>query len=142
MNHSGYPVQSSLSHVHTSGLGLAWTWPRPGLDLAQAWPGPSVTRSHLRGQGLAAQINGLVCACKYQRLSKTVLKMADAKVFLRFYFFLLKRRKIMLRPRRSSWHIRKINSLREMVERHWKSTVNSSLTIIKLYGCQGRVELF
>ena len=61
--------------------------------------------------------------------------MADAQVFLSFYFFLLKRRKRMLRRRRSSGNIRKINSLREMVERHWRSTVNSSLTIMMLYGC-------
>lgn len=62
--------------------------------------------------------------------------MADPRVFLWFYFFLLKRRKRIGRQRKKSTiQIRKINDLREMVGRQWKNTVNVSLTITLLYGC-------
>lgn len=61
--------------------------------------------------------------------------MADARVFLWFYFFLLKRRNRMLRQRKNSMQIRKIDYLREMVERQRKSALNSSMIMILLYGC-------
>ena len=64
--------------------------------------------------------------------------MADPRIILWFYFVLLRRRKKInrrYRQRRNVLLTKKIGFLLQMLQKKWKSTVNSCLVVTMLYGC-------
>ena len=64
--------------------------------------------------------------------------MADPRMLLWLYFLLLKRRKRIYRQhgqKNRVMHITKIGFFLQVLEKQWKSTVNSSLVVTMLYGC-------